>query len=172
MFSWRRESIARDAGSAVTSILGRFLRCCGAVIFGALLAAFVSPAAQAPAPAQPSQPAPPSSANPQADGSSGGANANGAPAAANYNPLPAEKDVEVATFYERKGDLDAAIPRLEEAIKLKPDYAKPRLLLGEIYEKKGDKQNAVKYYSDYLRVYPHAPDAKKIRAKIGKLSGQ
>lgn len=78
--------------------------------------------------------------------------------------------MEVATFYMRKGDPDASIPRLEEAIRLKPDYAKPRLLLAEIYEKKGDKQSAVKYYRDYLQVYPHAPDAKKIEAKINKLS--
>lgn len=70
----------------------------------------------------------------------------------------------------RKGDPDASIPRLEEAIKLKPDYAKPRLMLGEIYEKKGDKDNALKYYREYLQVYPHAPDAKKVEGKIAKLS--
>ena len=87
-----------------------------------------------------------------------------------YNPLPAEKDVEVATFYMRKGDPDAAIPRLEDAIQLKPDYAKPRAMLAQIYEKKGEKDNALKYYREYLKVYPHAPDAKKIQEKIAKLS--
>ena len=78
--------------------------------------------------------------------------------------------MEVATFYMRKGDPDASIPRLEEAIRLDPNYAKPRLLLAEIYEKKGDKQDAVKYYREYLQVYPHAPDAKKIEGRINKLS--
>jgi Tfp pilus assembly protein PilF len=86
-----------------------------------------------------------------------------------FNPLPAEKDVDVATFYMKKGDPDAAIPRLEEAIKLNPNYAKPRLMLGEIYEKKKDNDKAVKYYQDYLKVLPHAPDAKKIQEKIAKL---
>ncbi len=86
--------------------------------------------------------------------------------------MQAEKDVEVATFYMRKGDPDASIPRLEEAIRLRPNYAKPRLMLAEIYEKKDDKENALKYYRDYLRVYPQAPDAKKIQKKIAKLSQQ
>lgn len=78
----------------------------------------------------------------------------------------------MATFYMRKGDPDASIPRLEEAIRLRPNYAKPRLMLAEIYEKKDDKENALKYYRDYLRVYPQAPDAKKIQKKIAKLSQQ
>ena len=70
----------------------------------------------------------------------------------------------------RKGDPDAAVPRLEEAIRLKPDYAKPRLMLAEIYEKKSDKDTALKYYREYLKVYPHAPDSKKIQEKIAKLA--
>jgi tetratricopeptide (TPR) repeat protein len=70
----------------------------------------------------------------------------------------------------RKGDLDAAIPRFEEAAHLRPDWGKPLLLLGDVYERKHDPASAVKYYKEYLRVYPHAPEAKKIRQKIGKLS--
>ena len=87
-----------------------------------------------------------------------------------YNPLPAEQDVDVGTYYMHKGDSDAAIGRFEDAIQLKADYAKPRMLLAQIYEKKGDKANAVKYYKEYLQVYPHAPDAKKVQAKIEKLT--
>jgi tetratricopeptide (TPR) repeat protein len=87
-----------------------------------------------------------------------------------YNPLPAEQDVDVGEFYMHKGDVDAAIPRFEDAIQLRPNYAKPRLLLAEAYEKKGDKFNAVKYYKEYIKVFPGAPDAKKIQKKIEKLS--
>jgi tetratricopeptide (TPR) repeat protein len=87
-----------------------------------------------------------------------------------YNPLPAEQDVDVGTYYMHKGDADAAISRFEDAIQLKADYARPRMLLAQIYEKKGDKANAVKYYKEYLQVYPHAPDAKKVQAKIAKLT--
>jgi outer membrane protein assembly factor BamD (BamD/ComL family) len=94
------------------------------------------------------------------------------PAKPDYNPLDSEKDVEVGLFYMRKGDVDAAIPRFEDAIRLRDNYAEPRRLLGEAYEKKHDKSNAVKYYKEYLRVYPTAPDAKKIKDKIDKLSGR
>lgn len=89
-----------------------------------------------------------------------------------YDTLNAEKDIEVGMFYMHKGDIDAAIPRFEDAAKLRPDYGKPRLLLAEAYEKKKDPIAAVKYYKEYLKVYPHAPDVKKIEKKIEKLQGQ
>ena len=88
-----------------------------------------------------------------------------------YNPLPAEQDVEVGQFYMRKGDVDAAIARYQHAIEQRANFAKPRLLLGEAYEKKGDKAAAAKYYREYLQVYPSAPDRNKVERKIAKLSG-
>jgi TolA-binding protein len=45
-------------------------------------------------------------------------------------------------------------------------------MLGELYEKKHENDSAVKYYREYLQVYPHAPDAKKVQEKIAKLSGR
>jgi len=80
--------------------------------------------------------------------------------------------MEVAQYYLHKGDPDAAIPRLEEAISERPNLAKPRLMLAEIYEKRGDVPDAVKYYKEYLKVFPSAPDAKKIERKIEKLTNQ
>jgi tetratricopeptide (TPR) repeat protein len=88
----------------------------------------------------------------------------------NYDPLHAAKDVEVGSYYMRKGDVSAAIDRFKHAITLREDYAKPRLLLGECYEKKNDPENAIHYYQEYLKVLPHAPDAKKIRDRIAKLT--
>jgi tetratricopeptide (TPR) repeat protein len=82
----------------------------------------------------------------------------------------AEKDVEIGQFYMKKGDVDAAVDRFQDAIKLKPNFARPRLLLGEAYEKKGDKVQALKYYKEYLEVLPKAPDAGKIRKRIEKLT--
>lgn len=89
-----------------------------------------------------------------------------------YDPVTAEQDVEVGQFYMRKGDIDAAIGRFQDAIRLRSTFAKPRLLAAEAYEKKGEKREAVKYYKDYLKVFPHAPDAKKVQARIDKLSGE
>jgi tetratricopeptide (TPR) repeat protein len=87
-----------------------------------------------------------------------------------WDPFHAQQDVDIGKFYLDKGDLDAAIARFEEAVQLRATFAKPRLLLAETYEKKGDKQEAVRYYKEYLQVLPNAPDAKKVKEKIEKLS--
>jgi tetratricopeptide (TPR) repeat protein len=89
-----------------------------------------------------------------------------------YDPYPAQKDLEVGMFYLHKGNVDAAIERFKDAIEQRPNFAKPRLLLAEAYEKKGDKAEALKYYKEYLHVFPTAPDLKSVRKKIEKLSGQ
>jgi tetratricopeptide (TPR) repeat protein len=93
-----------------------------------------------------------------------------AKADATYNPLPAQQDIEVGMFYLHKGDVDAAIDRFLDAIQRRPNFAKPRLLLGKAYEKKHDNESAVKYYKEYLQVLPGAPDAKEVQKKIEKLS--
>jgi tetratricopeptide (TPR) repeat protein len=89
-----------------------------------------------------------------------------------YDPYPAQKDLDVGMFYLHKGNVDAAIDRFKDAIEQRPNFAKPRLLLAEAYEKKGDKQEALKYYKEYLQVFPDAPDGKNVRKKIEKLSGE
>ena len=115
---------------------------------------------------------------PPADSSSGASSSNPTPKAppasdlTTYDPVTAEEDVEVGQFYVRKGDIDAAIGRFQDAIRLRSNFAKPRLLAAEAYEKQGDKRDAVKYYKEYLQVFPHAPDAKKVQGKIEKLSSE
>jgi tetratricopeptide (TPR) repeat protein len=86
-----------------------------------------------------------------------------------WDPLRAEKDLEVGRYYMKKGDWDAAIDRFEDAIVAKPGYAVPYLYLGEAQEKKGVKKQAIKSYTRYLDLYPHAEDAAKIRKRIDKL---
>jgi tetratricopeptide (TPR) repeat protein len=123
-------------------------------------------------------PAPPADIPPKSDAAPPPAPApKGTPAppsveSTTYDPVTAEQDVEVGQFYMRKGDIDAAIGRFDDAIRLRSTFAKPRLLAAEAYEKKGEKAEAVKYYKDYLKVFPHAADAKKVQAKIDKLSGE
>ena len=89
-----------------------------------------------------------------------------------WDPFHAQQDIDVGTFYMHKGDIDAAISRFEDAIRLRANFAKPRLLLAEAYEKKGDKSEAIRYYKEYLKVLPDAPDAKKVQKKIEKLSAE
>ena len=93
-----------------------------------------------------------------------------APDQPNWDPQRAEKDLEVGKYYMKKGDVDAAIDRFEDATVAKPGYAVPYLHLGEAYEKKGKKKPAVKAYQRYLDLYPHAEDGDKIRKRIEKLN--
>jgi tetratricopeptide (TPR) repeat protein len=86
------------------------------------------------------------------------------------DPYHAQKSLDVGKFYLKKGDIDAAIERFEEAIRYKPNFAEPRRLLGEIYEKKGEKAEAVKYYKEYIAILPEASDAARVRKRIDKLS--
>jgi tetratricopeptide (TPR) repeat protein len=94
---------------------------------------------------------------------------NSAPDQPTWDPLRAEKDLEVGQFYLKKGDLDAAIDRFQDAAAAKPGFAIPYRYLGEAQEKRGDKREALKSYRRYLDLYPHAEDAKKIQRKIDKL---
>jgi tetratricopeptide (TPR) repeat protein len=95
-----------------------------------------------------------------------------APDQPKWDPLAAEKDLEVGKYYMKKGDLDAAIDRFEDAAAAKPGYAIPFLYLGEAQEKKGLKREAIKSYARYLDLYPHAEDADKVRKKIEKLRSE
>ncbi len=95
-----------------------------------------------------------------------------APDQPSWDPLRAEKDIEVGQYYMRKGDVDAAIDRFQDAITAKPGYAVPFRYLGEAQEKRGLKKQAIASYSRYLDLYPHAEDGAKIRKKIDKLRSE
>ena len=86
-----------------------------------------------------------------------------------FNPLVAEKDVEVGTYYMKRGDVDAALDRFHEATLTYPTYALPWELMGEAYEKKGEWDDAIKSYQKYLKIYPRAPTRKKIEERITQL---
>jgi tetratricopeptide (TPR) repeat protein len=95
-----------------------------------------------------------------------------APDQPSWDPLRAEKDIEVGQYYMRKGDVDAAIDRFQDATTAKPGYAVPFRYLGEAQEKKGLKKEAIKSYARYLDLVPRADDAEKVRKKIAKLRSE
>src|SRR5256712_4869642 len=95
-----------------------------------------------------------------------------APDQPTWNPLRAEKDLEVGQYYMKKGDVDAAIDRFQDAALAKPGYAIPFRFLGEAQEKKGLKRDALKSYTRYLELYPRAEDKDKIEKKIEKLRSE
>ncbi len=87
-----------------------------------------------------------------------------------FDPYRAEKAIEIGTYYMKKGNYDAAIERFEEAARSKPNFARPYVLMGKAYEKKGEKAEAMKAYRKYLEILPSAEDAGKVRARIQKLN--
>jgi tetratricopeptide (TPR) repeat protein len=95
-----------------------------------------------------------------------------ATAAPVFDPLHADRSMDVGTFYLKKGDYDAAIDRFQEAARLNPKLAKPYLLLGEVYEKKGDPTDAITAYNKYLELFQKAPDRDKVAKRIEKLQGK
>ena len=95
-----------------------------------------------------------------------------APDQPTWDPLRAERDLEVGQYYMHKGDLDAAIDRFEDAAVAKPGYAIPYRFLGECQEKKRLKRDAIKSYTRYLDLFPHAEDKDKIEKKIEKLRSE
>ena len=140
-------------------------------MLGALALCSVLVRAQEP-PQQPDHPpdaAPPPSAKKTPPKNNKDSAAESAPDQPAWDPLRAEKDLEVGQYYMRKGDVDAAIDRFQDATLAKPGYAVPFRFLGEAQEKKGLKKPAIKSYQRYLELYPRAEDADKIRKRIEKL---
>ena len=51
-----------------------------------------------------------------------------------FEPFKAEKSVEIGMFYLKKKNYDAAIDRFQDALRYKPGFARPHLLLGKAFE--------------------------------------
>lgn len=84
----------------------------------------------------------------------------------------AERDVEVGTFYFKKGKYDAAISRYLSAIGHDPHWAEPHRLLGEAYDRKNDPKRAIAQYRLFLKITPYAKEAKKVEKRIDELTRQ
>src|ERR1700687_3192182 len=80
----------------------------------------VGSAQDPPADAPPKQQQPPPPSKPKQNKDSA---TQSAPDQPKWDPMRADKDIEVGKFYLRKGDLDAAIDRFQDAIEAKPGYA-------------------------------------------------
>ena len=86
-----------------------------------------------------------------------------------FDPLRAEKNLEVGTFYLKRGNYDAAIDRFVDATHFQPKLAKTWKFLGEAYEKKHANTSALESYQKYLELLPNAEDAEKIKKRIASL---
>lgn len=86
-----------------------------------------------------------------------------------WNPMKALKDVEVGDFYFKRKNYHAALDRYKEALYYKDNDAVASFRLAQCQEKLGDKEEARKYYEQYLKILPEGPYAKEAHASLEKL---
>lgn len=86
-----------------------------------------------------------------------------------WNPLKASKDIQVGDFYFKRKNYKAALERYKEALYYKDNDAVASFRVAECLEKLGDKDEARKYFEQYLKILPEGPLAKEARASLEKL---
>jgi len=86
-----------------------------------------------------------------------------------YNPMMAEKSVDIGRFYLKKKNYVAAIERFLEALEYQPNRIEAFEELGNAYEKKGDIEQALAVYKDFVTKFPISPKVEDFQKKIVKL---
>ncbi len=66
------------------------------------------------------------------------------------DPIKAERAFEVACYYVKRKQYDAAIMRFREAVKFKPDYAEAKWRFVDTLIRKKDWRNAAEFATGYL----------------------
>jgi tetratricopeptide (TPR) repeat protein len=87
-----------------------------------------------------------------------------------WNPMKARKDIEVGNYYFNRKNYKAALDRYKEALYYKDGDAVASYRLAVCEEKVGDKEEAKKYYAQYLKVLPEGPLAKDAQASLIRLA--
>jgi tetratricopeptide (TPR) repeat protein len=86
-----------------------------------------------------------------------------------WNPHRAQKDIEVGEFYLKRKNYRAAEDRFREALEFKPGDAIATYRLAEVLDAQGQYPEAIKNYSEYLKIPSNgkfAPEAKKSLARL------
>ena len=78
-----------------------------------------------------------------------------------------DRHYNTGVFYAKKGEYRRARAEFKEALKINPDHAFALYNLGQIYSTHlVDKEKAVYYFGEYLRVCPDAGDKDLVREYI------
>jgi tetratricopeptide (TPR) repeat protein len=87
-----------------------------------------------------------------------------------WNPHRADKDVEVGDYHLKRKNYRAAEDRYREALYYQDNNAQAMFGLAETLEKENKRDEAVTYYTKYLKTLPNGPraaDAKKALQRLG-----
>jgi tetratricopeptide (TPR) repeat protein len=87
-----------------------------------------------------------------------------------WNPMKALKDIEVGDYYFKRKNYRAALDRYKEALYYKENDAVSTFRLGQCEEKIGSKEEAKKYYEQYLKILPEGPFAKEAHSSLDRLA--
>jgi tetratricopeptide (TPR) repeat protein len=87
-----------------------------------------------------------------------------------WNPMKALKDTEVGDYYFKRKNYKAAVDRYKEALYYKDNDAVASFRLAVCQEKLGNKDEARKYYAQYLKILPEGPFAKDAHASLQRLA--
>jgi tetratricopeptide (TPR) repeat protein len=87
-----------------------------------------------------------------------------------WNPMKAMKDVEVGDYYFKRKNYRAALDRYKEALYWKDNDAIASFRLAQCQEKLGTKEEARKFYEQYLKILPEGPFAKDAHASLDRLA--
>lgn len=81
----------------------------------------------------------------------------------------ATEDLEIAQFYEDKGDLNAAYLRARDAVKFQPSDPEAHFVLGHLAEKLHKRDEAIAAYNAYLQLEPDGQKIKQARKALAQL---
>lgn len=87
-----------------------------------------------------------------------------------WNPMKARKDIDVGNYYFNRKNYKAALDRYKEALYYKDGDAVASYRLAVCEEKVGDKEEAKKFYAQYLKILPEGPLAKDAQASLVRLA--
>ena len=87
-----------------------------------------------------------------------------------WNPLKARKDIEVGDYYFKQKNYKGALERYKDALYYKQGDAVAISRMAVCESKLGHKDEAKKYYEQYLKILPEGPFAKEARASLDKMA--
>jgi tetratricopeptide (TPR) repeat protein len=87
-----------------------------------------------------------------------------------WNPLKAKKDIEVGDYYFKQKNYKGALERYKDALSYKQGDAVAISRMAVCESKLGHKDEAKKYYEQYLKILPEGPFAKEARASLDKMA--
>ena len=81
----------------------------------------------------------------------------------------ATEDLNVAKFYEDRGNLNAAYLRTKDAVKVQPDDPDTHFALAHIAQKMNKRDEAIAEFNAYLKLNPDGVKINEVRKALAQL---